>query len=125
MFAQLTHKPVIRLVAAAIVLIFAGVFDASLAFARIMNNTIDPVAVVAGAVRHLIVTGPIECTLDESADLPVTVTQRTTGAVAEGTATFNCAGVIEQSEVHAATHSKSTFEEGPATGVGLAETTSR
>ena len=83
---------------------------ASLAFAKIAVNTIDPVAVVAGAGRHLVVTGPIECTQGERVELRVTVTQRETGAVAEGYAVFNCSGVIEQWELHAVTHGKATFE---------------
>jgi hypothetical protein len=45
--------------------------------------------------------------------------------VAEGYVIFNCAGVIEQWEVHAVTHGKATFEEGPATAVGVASTSSR
>jgi len=80
---------------------------------------------VADNGRHLIVTGPIECTQGERANLRVTVTQRETGAVAEGYTIFNCAGVVEQWEVHAVTHGKAAFEEGPATAVGVARTTSR
>ena len=125
MFTQPTKKRVICFVAAAIVLTLAGVFVASLAFARTALNTIDPVAIVADDGRHLIVTGPIACTQGERADLRVTVTQRTTGAVAEGYAIFNCAGVIEQWEVHAVTHGKASFEDGPATAVGVATTSSR
>ena len=96
-----------------------------MAFAKIIRNTIDAVAVVAGGGRHLIVTGPVECTQGERAELRVTVTQRETGAVAEGYAFFNCAGAIEQWEVHAVTHGKATFEEGPATAVALGSSTSR
>ena len=48
MFAQPTKKRVNCLVAAAMVLTLAGVFVASLAFARLVSNTIDPVAIVAG-----------------------------------------------------------------------------
>jgi hypothetical protein len=48
MFTQPTKKRVNCFVAAAIVLTLAGVFVASLAFARLVNNTIDPVAIVAG-----------------------------------------------------------------------------
>jgi hypothetical protein len=53
------------------------------------------------------------------------VTQRETGAVGEGYVIFKCAGVIEQWEVHAASHGKAIFEEGPATAVGVATTASR
>jgi hypothetical protein len=72
------------------------VFVASLAFARILVNTIDPVAIVAGAGRHLIVTGPIECTQGERAELRVTVNQRETGAVAEGYGFVTCTGIHTQ-----------------------------
>ena len=55
----------------------------------------------------------------------MTVTQRETGAVAEGYAFITCAGVSEQWEVHAVAQGKATFEEGPATAVGVASTSSR
>ena len=106
MFTQPTKNQLKCLVSAAIVLTLAGVFVASMAFAKLTLNTIDPVAIVAGGGRHLIVTGPINCTAGERVELRVTVTQRTTGAVAEGYAIFNCAGVSEQWEVHAVTHGK-------------------
>ena len=48
MFAQSMKMRVNCLVSAAIVLILAGVFVASMAFARTALNTIDPVAIVAG-----------------------------------------------------------------------------
>ena len=96
-----------------------------MAFAKIAKNTIDSVAIVAGAGRHLIVTGPIRCDQEERAELRVTVTQRTTGAVAEGYAFFTCTVEIQQWEVHAVTHGKATFVEGPATAVAVASTTSR
>ena len=124
MFTQPIKKRVNCFVAAAIVLTLGGGV-APVAFARIMRKTIDPVAVVAGGGRHLIVTGPIECTQGERVEQRVTVTQRTTGAVAEGYAIFNCAGVSEQWEVHAVTHGKAIFEEGPATAVAVASTSSR
>ena len=97
----------------------------SLAFARIARNTIDLFAIVAGNGRHLIVTGPIECTERERTYLRVTVTQRSTGAVAEGSTFFTCTGEIQQWEAHAVTHGKASFEEGPATAVAVAGTTSR
>jgi hypothetical protein len=48
------------------------------------TNTIDPVAVGADHGQHILVTGPIACTAGERAQLRVTVTQRATGAIAEG-----------------------------------------
>ena len=62
MLAQPTSKYLKCLVSAAIVLALAGVFVAPMAFARIVTNTIDPVAIVTDNGRHIIVTGPIACT---------------------------------------------------------------
>lgn len=125
MFAQPTQKRVNRLVAAAIILTAVGVFVASLAFARVARNTIDPIAIVADNGRHLIVTGPIACTARERTFLRVTVTQRTTGAVAQGRTLITCTGNSQQWKVHAATQGKESFEEGLATAVAIARTTSR
>ena len=102
-----------------------GVLVARTAFAKVALNTIDPVAVVAGDGRHLIVTGPIRCNQTERTYLRVTVTQRSTGAVAEGNAFFTCTVDIQQWEVHAVTHGKAPFAEGPATAVAVASTTFR
>ena len=93
-------------------------------------NTIDPVAIVTDHGRHIIVTGPIACTRGEKAYLEVTVTQRATGAVAEGRTQITCTGEILpgdilQWEVHAATQGKDTFGEGPATAVAIARTSER
>ena len=98
---------------------------APLAFARVIINTIDPVAIVTDHGRHIIVTGPIACTQGETAYLEVTVTQRDTGAVAEGLTRVTCTGNSQQWEVHAATQGKETFQEGPATAVAIGRTTSR
>jgi hypothetical protein len=127
MFTRRSKKRVNCVVVVAMVLTLLGVFVAPLriALARIMRNTIDPVAIVAGGGRHLIVTGPIFCDQVERVELRVTVTQRTTGAVAEGYTIFNCALVTEQWEVHAVAHGKAVFEEGPAIAVAIASTASR
>jgi len=107
------------------VLTLAGVFVGPVAFARIMQNTIDPVASVTDSGRHLIVTGPIECTESQRAYLRVTVTQRETGAVAEGRTLVTCTGGTQQWEIHAAAQGNEAFTEGLATAVGLARTTDR
>jgi hypothetical protein len=117
--------PAARLMFAAIVVVFAAAFFACPALARIVANTIDPVAVVVDDGRHLVVTGPITCTANERAYLRVTVTQQTTGAVAEGRTLITCTGGVQQWEVHAATQGRKTFEEGPATAVALGRTTTR
>src|ERR671914_3116765 len=96
MLTQPTHKHMNCLVSAALVLIFVGVFLAPLAFAGVVLNTIDPDAIVTDNGHHIIVTGPIACTQGEQAFLHVTVTQRTTGALAEGDTRITCTGDTQQ-----------------------------
>ena len=103
----------------AVALPLAAVLMAPPLSARIIPNTIDPIAKVADNGRRVIVTGPIGCTETQRADLRVTVTQRSTGAVAEGRATITCTTTQQQWEVQASVQGKSTFEEGPATVVAL------
>jgi hypothetical protein len=124
MFAHPT-KALICLVSAAMVLTLVGVWLAPLAFAKVVQNTIDPLAIVADNGRQIMVTGPIGCTESQRADLRVTVTQRSTGAVAEGSTHITCTADTQQWAVHASIQGKATFEEGPATAVALARTTSR
>jgi hypothetical protein len=111
------------LVPAALVLALAGVFVARTAFARIVQNTIDPVGIVAHHGRHVTLTGPIAITAGERAQMRVTVTQRTTGAAAEGHAILTGTGTTNQWEVEAAVEGDETFEAGPATAVAIAHTT--
>ncbi len=125
MLAHPTKKRMICLVSAAMVLTLVGVCIVPTAFARIVANTIDPVAIVTDNGRHLIVTGPIACTEGERAYLRATVTQRATGAVAEGQTLLTCTGDTQHWEIHAATQSQETFEEGPATAVAVARTSDR
>ena len=127
MFTRLTRTPLRAAVLIVIVAALVGMMIAPVALARIMGNTIDPVAIVADDGRHLIVTGPIECTENQRAYVRVTVTSRLTGAVAEGRTVITCTGEgnPQQWEVHAATQGKESFQEGPATAVGLARTTDR
>jgi hypothetical protein len=113
------------LVSAAIVITLVGVCMAFVAFAGITGNTIDPVAIVTDNGRHLIVRGPVVCTAGETAYLRVTVTQRPTGAVAQGLTRLTCTGASQQWEIHAVTGGKETFQEGPATAVALGRTTLR
>jgi hypothetical protein len=54
------------------------------AFAGVALNTIDRHATLDKAGRVVQVTGPIGCSQVERATIRVTVSQRTTGAVAEG-----------------------------------------
>jgi hypothetical protein len=107
------------------VMALVGVGITTPAFARIVGNTIDPIAIVTDDGRHLVVTGPIECTAGESAYLRVTVTQRATGALAEGRTLITCTGDTQQWEVHASRQGNETFQEGPATAVASGRTLAR
>jgi hypothetical protein len=113
-----------RVAPAATVLILASAI-VPLALAKVVRNTIDPVATVSDQGRHLVVTGPIECDAGQTAHVKATVTQRETGAVAEGSTRIHCTGASQQWEVHAVTVSRERFEEGVATAVGLARTADR
>jgi hypothetical protein len=111
------------LVSAAILLTVAGAFVARTAFARVTSNTTDPVGIVAENGRHLTITGPISVTAGERAELRVTVTQRSTGAVARGVAILTGTGATIQWNVEAMAEGGATFEAGPATAVALGRTT--
>ena len=87
-----------------------------------MNNTIDPVASVADGGRRLVLTGPIQCEVGQKADLRVTVTQRSTGAVAEGYSLVACTGGVQQWEIRATTRGRKKFDSGPAVATALAST---
>ena len=91
---------------------------------RITLNTIDANAVVTDNGRHVIVTGPIVCDRGERAEIRVTVTQRTSGALAGGLTRVGT-GQPQQWEVHAAAQANESFEEGAARAVGLARTSDR
>jgi hypothetical protein len=92
------------------------------AAARIVINTIDPVAAVTDDGRHVVVTGPLTCTPGERAFLHVTVTQRETGAIAEGNTTVRCTGNSGQWEAHVTVRVGAAFQQGPATAVASART---
>jgi hypothetical protein len=110
-------------VSTAILLTVVGTFVARTAFARITANTIDPVGLVAENGRHLTLTGPIAVTAGERVELRVTISQRSTGAVAEGVAFLAGTGTTARWKVEAWAEGAATFEAGPATAVALARTT--
>ena len=125
MFTQTLKQHRTWLMTAALLATVAGVFVARTAFAKIVSNTIDPVASVSDKGRHLTVTGPLAVTAGETAYLRVTVTQRATGAVAEGDATLSGTGTTNQWQVLATTQGKAVFAPGPATAVAVGVTTTR
>lgn len=108
--------------AATLLLALTGFCQVPRAFAGITANTIDPVAVLANHGQTLLLNGPVECTAGERAWLRVTVTQRTTGAMAVGRTRFTCTGTPRQWAVQAAIQGHATFADGPATAVAVART---
>lgn len=96
--------------------------------AGVYINTIDPTATLDN--RHLEVTGPIGCDAGERLQIRATVTQRHTGAVAEGQTQLWCTGDRENNtsqtwEVKATTRGRTTFDPGAATVCALAVTYDR
>ena len=110
-------------VLAAILLLLAGGLVAHTGFARVILNTIDPVAVLSDDGRSVHVTGPLACDQDQMADLRVTLTQRTTGAVANARIIFPCTTTVQQWEVDLRAKGREIFAPGSATAVALARTT--
>src|ERR1041385_3980644 len=117
--------PTKTLPSAGLALMLVGVCIAPLAFARILTNTIDAVAIVTDNNRRIRVPGPLACSVSEPAYIRVTVTQRSTGALAEGIALITCTTDVQRWTVHASTQGNATFQEGPAVAVALARTTDR
>ena len=103
-----------------LLVVLAAVLVARTAFARIAYNTIDPIGIVTDQGRKVVVTGPIAVTAGQRTELRVTVTQRSTGAVAEGVIFFSGTGQTNQWELTAITEGRAPFTAGPATAVGLA-----
>lgn len=89
---------------------------------RVARNTIDPTGAVTGNGHHVIVTGPILCTAGELAELRATVTQRTTGAVAEGRGRITCTGADQTWKLRLEKAGRESFQEGEATAVAIAVT---
>jgi hypothetical protein len=99
-----------------------GLLAARAAHAKIANNTISPGLPLSGDGRRVLVSGPITCTAGERAYIRATVTQRTSGAVAEGDGSVACTGEVQTWRVAAQCQTKESFAPGTATAVGLART---
>ena len=113
------------LVSAITFLTVLGLVLAPAAQARVVLNTIDATAKLSENGRRLVVTGPIQTDVVEKIYLRVTVTQRATGAVAEGIAILRGTGELQTWEVRAKTRGKASFEPGPATAVAIAITSDK
>ena len=121
MFAQ----PNRSLASCVVGVLLAALMAAPVAFAKVVFNTIDASALVTDDGRHLVVTGPISCTAGERAYFHVTLTQRTTGALAEGQTVVLCTGDVQQWVVDVTAQGREPFLAGPATAVASARTTTR
>ena len=106
-------------------LLVLAVGASQFSFARVVRNTIDASAVIADGDRRVVVTGPIECDLGERVHVLVTVTQRTTGAIAEGRTLVACTGVEGPWTVEAEVAGRERFAPGGATAVAVAWTVRR
>ena len=108
---------------AAILLTLVGVYVARTAFAGVrLSNTMFPVCIMADNGRRVTVAGPISSFPGDRIELRVRVTQRSTGAVAEGVAFLTAigTGTVQRWEVEAHANGGETFEVGPATSVAFA-----
>ena len=106
-----------------VVLVVAGACLTPAVFARIARNTIDPLATVSHHGARVRLTGPIEIQpAGELMQQRVTVTQRSTGAVAQGLVHLRGTGAAQRWEVTCLAHGRERFVPGPATAVGLART---
>lgn len=110
-----------RLAPTFIAVALAAPFLVEAGFSRkIVNNTINPIAGLRDGGRRVTLTGPISCSQIERVDLRVTVTQRTTGAIAEGRARLVGTTQVQHWEVEAVVRGDEFFDTGPATAVAYA-----
>jgi hypothetical protein len=108
------------LVRFALVTTVSIVVTVSPAFAKLAANTVNPLSALSGNGKELRVTGPISCTMTQPVLLRVTVTQRATGAAAEGYARLVCTTTTQQWQVIAHASGNTPFEPGSATVVVVA-----
>lgn len=125
MFRCVVTRPRRWLVSAALLTALGCLFCFSDAMAGIQTNTIHPVGQISHRGRELDITGPITATAGETVHLKVTITQRSTGAIAEGNAVFRGTGQAGVWHVEADACGHASFKPGPATAVAVAVTTSR
>jgi len=113
---------------AVIVLIFMAI---GIAHARFINdgtsNTLtrfDPTLEVNDNGRRVFVTGTVDCTAGGKVQIHVSITQSSTGAVAEGNWKGECTGSLQTWVTDAVVHGSGELEAGDAQGVGLGITSS-
>jgi hypothetical protein len=116
------NRKLMKLYAATALAVVAAALFSSTVFAAIATNTIDALATVSPSGNGIRVTGPIQVTADERVEVRATVTQRSTGAVAEGSTMFRGTGASQQWEAVVHVRGDAKFIPGPATAVGMAST---
>lgn len=84
------------------------------ASAVMFRNTINPDVTMNGGGNVLSVRGPIGCDDGELLRLRLTVTQATTGALAQGYTSLDCTGDDVEWSLKAIAYGKARFEEGEA-----------
>ena len=85
-------------------------------------QTINAVATLRSKGGEVLVEGPIQCEKHEMLRLRVTVSQRTTRALAEGNLEQEATGRVQCWEVVAKRQHAESFEEGPGEACVLATT---
>ena len=95
---------------------------AASASAGVVLNTIDRTASLDAARGNVEVTGPIRCSQAERATIRVTVSQRTTGAVAEGSWRGRCRRATRAWTARAELQGAATFRTGRARACALGVT---
>jgi len=92
------------------------------ASAGVSFNTIDGDATLDAARRIVQVTGPIRCSQAEQATIRVTVSQRATGAVAEGRWRGRCRRTTRRWTATAVAQGSATLQTGTARACALGVT---
>jgi hypothetical protein len=121
--ARHLNKRTALLIGLFMVVFAAFLMLAPMAFAKLAGNTIDPVATLSLNNRRIHLTGPFACDQTQPVFMRVTVTQRTTGAMAEGYGYVIGTTTPQQWQVVAYAIGSAEFEPGPATAVALARST--
>lgn len=123
MVSDRSRKPASPRFRMILVLLCGVALVAPLAYAKLAANTIDPVGRLSANRRRIEMTGPFLCDQTQPMAMRVTVTQRNTGAMAEGYGFAIGTAAPQQWRVVAYAIGETAFAPGPATAVALARTT--
>ena len=79
----------------------------------------DSILAVSNNGRRIFVTGKLNCTAGDRVQVLARLTQRTTGAVAEGTWKGECTGHLQVWDTEAVSRSEAKFENGASEAVAF------